>query len=320
MYLLFVLRMSKPLDRLALLETFVRIAEKGTISGAARDLGMSQGSASRQLKDLEERLGVQLVRRTTHSLALTETGLEVLADARELIAGWDTLEEQHAPDSETLRGPLRIVAPVALGQLHLAEIAMRFQAAHPNVTVNWHLQDEPIRFAEIGCDCWIKVGPVPDETLIVRRLGQVERMVVGAPSIAKPFRGMRPDDAKELPFVSLTPFEGAKVTLSHPNGALSNMDVAVQLSTNNIMSLKHAALSGLGMAVLPKWFVAPELGSGALIDVFPDWQAAMLDVNAAYLPTRHQPRRLSAFIEVLEDGFRMIPGINCDESVTETFS
>lgn len=320
MYLLSVLRMSKPLDRLALLETFVRIAEKGTISGAARDLGMSQGSASRQLKDLEERLGVQLVRRTTHSLALTETGLEVLADARELIAGWDALEEQHAPDSETLRGPLRIVAPVALGQLHLAEIAMRFQAAHPNVTVNWHLQDEPIRFAEIGCDCWIRVGPVPDDTLIVRRLGQVERLVVGTPSIAKTLQGMRPDDAKDLPFVSLTPFEGAKVTLSHPTGAPCNLDLAVQLSTNNIVSLKHAALSGLGMAVLPRWFVAPELESGALIDVFPNWRAAMLDVNLAYLPARHQPRRLSAFIEALEDGFRMIPGINCGDSVTETFA
>ncbi|WP_395172724.1 LysR family transcriptional regulator [Roseibium alexandrii] len=301
--------MSKPLDRLALLETFVRIAEKGTISGAARDLGMSQGSASRQLKDLEERLGVQLVRRTTHSLALTETGLEVLADARELIDGWDTLEEQHAPDTETLRGPLRIVAPIALGQLHLAAIAIGFQAANPNVTINWHLQDEPIRFAEIGCDCWIKVGPVPDDTLIVRRMGQVERLVVGAPSIAKQFQGSRTDDVRELPFVSLTPFEGVKIRLSRTNDKQCDLDVSAKLSTNNIMSLKHAALSGLGAAVLPRWFVAAELASGDLIDLFPDWRAAMLDVNLAYLPARHQPRRLSAFIDALEEGFRTIPGL-----------
>ncbi len=301
--------MSKPLDRLALLETFVRIAEKGTISGAARDLGISQGSASRQLKDLEERLGVQLARRTTHSLALTETGLEVLADARELLAVWDTLEERHAPDTETLRGPLRIIAPVALGQLHLAEIAVGFQAANPNVTLNWHLQDEPIRFAEIGCDCWIKVGPVPDDTLIVRRLGRVERLVVGTPSIAKQIKGSRPDDAEELPFASLTPFEGANVGLSHSDGEQCNLNVAAKLSTNNIMSLKHAALSGLGAAVLPRWFVASELASGDLIDLLPDWRAAMLDVNLAYLPARHQPRRLSAFIDALEEGFGNILGV-----------
>ncbi|MEM9046983.1 MAG: LysR family transcriptional regulator [Pseudomonadota bacterium] len=302
--------MSKPLDRLALLETFVRIAEKGTISGAARDLGISQGSASRQLKDLEERLGVQLARRTTHSLALTETGLEVLADARELITGWDALEEQHAPDTDILKGPLRIVAPVALGQLHLADIAIGFQAEHPNVTVNWHLQDEPVRFAEVGCDLWIKVGPVPDDTLIVRRLGQVERLIVGTQSIARELKGAQPDEAKALPFVTLTPFEGGKIRLSHLDGAQSDLNVSAKLSTNNIMSLKRAAVSGLGAAVLPKWFVAEELGSGELVDLLPDWRAPMLDVNLAYLPVRHQPRRLSAFIEAFEEGFRKIPGIS----------
>jgi len=302
--------MSKPLDRLALLETFIRIAEKGSISGAARDLGMSQGSASRQLKDLEERLGVQLARRTTHSLALTETGFALLKDAREIIAGWSALEEQHAGDTEILRGPLRIVAPVALGQLYLADIAIGFQALHPEVTVNWHLQDEPIRFAEIGCDLWIKIGTVPDDTLIVRRLGEVERMVVGTPSIAEQVRHTRPDETREIPFVTLTPFEGAKIRLSDPDGDQCDLKVTAKLSTNNIMSLKHAALSGLGAAVLPRWFIASELELGELVDLFPEWRAATLDVNLAYLPARHQPRRLTAFVDALEDGLRNIPGMN----------
>ncbi|MBO9427766.1 LysR family transcriptional regulator [Labrenzia sp. R4_1] len=301
--------MSKPLDRLALLETFIRIAEKGSISGAARDLGMSQGSASRQLKDLEERLGVQLARRTTHSLALTETGFALLKDARELVTGWNALEEQYAGDTEILRGPLRIVAPVALGQLHLADIAIGFQASHPEVTVNWHLQDEPIRFAEIGCDLWIKIGPVPDDTLIVRRLGQVERMVVGTPSIAEQVRHARPDETPEIPFVTLTPFEGAKIRLSDPDGDQCDLKVTAKLSTNNIMSLKHAALSGLGAAVLPRWFIAGALGSGELVDLFPEWRAATLDVNLAYLPARHQPRRLTAFVDALEGGLQNIPGM-----------
>ena len=301
--------MSKPLDRLALLETFVRIAERGTISAAARDLGMSQGSASRQLKDLEGRLGVQLIRRTTHSLALTEAGQSVLADAREMIAGWEALEEQHAPDAETLRGPLRVVAPVALGQLHLADIAIRFQAANPGVTVNWRLEDETIRFAEVGCDCWIRVGPVPDETLIVRRLGHVERLLVGDPSIANRLEALTPDAAGRLPFVTLTPFEGAKIGLTGPRDKRRDLTVRSVLSTNNIMSLKRAVLSGLGAAVLPKWFVADELEAGSLVDLLPDWRASMLDVNLAYLPARRQPRRLSAFIDVLERGFRDVPGV-----------
>jgi len=301
--------MSKPLDRLALLETFVRIAERGTISAAARDLGMSQGSASRQLKDLEERLGVQLIRRTTHSLALTEAGQNVLLDAREMIAGWQAMEEQHAPDTETLRGPLRIVAPVALGQLHLADITIGFQAAHPGVTVDWRLEDEPIRFAEIGCDCWIKIGPIPDETLIVRRLGRVERLIVGNQSIARQLEAHTPDAVGNLSFVTLTPFEGAKIRLSGLQDKRHDLAVRAVLSTNNIMSLKRAALGGLGAAVLPKWFVAEDLEAGLLIDLLPDWRAAMLDINLAYLPARRQPPRLTAFIEALESGVRDLPGI-----------
>ncbi|WP_299476058.1 LysR family transcriptional regulator [uncultured Roseibium sp.] len=301
--------MSKPLDRLGLLETFVRIAERGTISGAARDLGMSQGSASRQLKELEDRLGIQLIRRTTHSLALTEAGLDVLSDARSLISRWDTLEERHAGDTDILKGPLRVVAPVALGQLHLADIAIAFQVAHPNIMLNWRLEDEVIRFAEVGCDCWIKVGPVPDESLIVRRLGQVERLIVGTPSIADRLEACTPEAASRLPFVTLTPFEGAKIGLKHSDGERFELSVNSSLATNNIMSLKHAVQSGVGAAVLPLWFVAEELENGALVDLLPNWRAATLDVNLAYLPARRQPRRLSAFIEALETGFRRIPGM-----------
>ncbi len=301
--------MSKPLDRLALLETFVRIAERGTISAAARDLGMSQGSASRQLKDLEDRLGVQLIRRTTHSLTLTEAGQDVLTDARQMITSWEALEEQHAPDAEDLRGSLRIVAPVALGQLHLADIAIAFQAANPNVSVNWLLQDEPIRFAEVGCDCWIKIGPVPDDTLIVRCLGRVERLIVGAPDVVARLERQTPEAVERLPFVTLTPFDGAKIGLTGPRNRQVHLAVRSNLSTNNIMSLKRAALSGLGAAVLPRWFVSDELETGSLVDILPDWRAAKLDVNLAYLPARRQPQRLTAFIDMLAARFRDTPGI-----------
>ncbi len=301
--------MSKPLDRLALLETFVRIAERGTISAAARDLGMSQGSASRQLKDLEERLGVQLARRTTHALALTEAGLEVLADARQLIAQWDALEERHQPDAAVLRGPLRIVAPVALGQLHLVDVAIAFHAANPQVVLNWRLEDEPIRFAEVGCDCWIKIGQVPDETLIVRRLGQVERLLVATPALAGRSEDLTPEAAERLPFATLTPFEGAKIGLSRKDGERRDLTVTSALATNNVMSLKRAVLSGLGAAVLPRWLVAEELARGALVDLLPAWRAATLDVNIAYLPAHPQPRRLAAFIEAMETRVRAMPGI-----------
>ena len=308
-FLLSVLCMSKSLDRFALLETFVRIAERGTISAAARDLGISQGSASRHLKSLEDCLGEELVRRTTHSLALTEAGMDVLIDARELISKWYSLEERYAPDGHVPRGPLRVVAPVALGQLYLADIAIEFQAANPDVLINWRLEDELIRFAEVGCDCWIKVGPISDETLIVRRLGRVERLIVATASVAKELTTPIPDAVKSLPFVALTPFEGSQIELLGANHERTEFTVAAHLATNNIMALKRAVLSGLGAGILPRWFIAEELATGVLVDLLPDWRATLLEVNLAYLPARRQPRRLSAFISALEKGFRQIPGI-----------
>ena len=301
--------MSKPLDRLTLLETFARIAERGSISAAARDLGLSQASASRQLQALEDRLGADLVRRTTHALSLTAAGQALLADARGLLSGWQALEEAHGSANKTVSGPLKVVAPVALGQLHLADIAVRFQLAHPAVSIDWLLDDDPIRFAEIGCDCWIKVGPVPDETLIVRELGRVERLLVAAPTLVGSQRIGVPEDVAALPCAALDPFEGGRIVLTSKDGGTHMLTPNVALSTNNIFALHRAALMGAGFAVLPRWFVADDLAAGRLVDLLPEWRAATLTVHIAYLPSRRRPRRLTLFLEALEAGFAEIPGI-----------
>ncbi|MDA4847867.1 LysR family transcriptional regulator [Hoeflea poritis] len=301
--------MSKSLDRLTLLHTFVRIAERGAISAAARDLGLSQASASRQLAELEERLGVQLALRTTHNFSLTEAGLDCLADARNLLSGWEALVERHADDNASLSGKLKVVAPVALGQLDLGDAALAFQAAHPDVEVIWDLQDGPIRFAEVGCDLWVKIGKVPDETLIVRPLGTVERLIVAAPELILGRAIQHPDDLADLPCAALSPFEGGTIRLADANGEPASITAKVGLATNNIFSAKKAALTGLGYAIMPRWFVASELVDGRLVDILPNWRAAELTINAAYLPARRQTRRLKALIDHLSDAVAAMPGV-----------
>ncbi|WP_299397523.1 LysR family transcriptional regulator [Pelagibius sp.] len=301
--------MSKSLDRLTLLETFARIAERGSISAAARDLGMSQASASRQLKELEERLGAELIRRTTHALALTPAGQDCLAEARGLIAAWDSLVERFAEDSGGLRGGLKVVAPVALGQLYLADAALRFQQAHPAVGVTWLLEDAAIRFAEIGCDLWIKIGPVPDDSLVVRPLGKVERMIVAAPELMGGKRIAGPSDLAALPCAALEPFEAGTIPLSTARGRQATVAARVALATNNIFAVHKAALLGIGYAVLPRWFVERELETGALVDVLPDWRAPALTIHAAYLPARRQRRRLAAFLDHMAEAVSAIPGV-----------
>lgn len=303
--------MSKPLDRITLLETFVRIADTGSISGAARGLGLSQPSVSRQLAELESRLKSQLVRRNTHSLALTDAGADLLVDARQLLDSWEVLEEKHLTGDSRIQGKLKVVAPVALGQRHLAKIAWQFQRDYSAVTIAWQLEDHAIRFAEVGCDCWIKIGEVPDDTLVVRSLGTVERLLVATRDVIGTAGLPRtPKDAERLPLVALEPFEGGRIPLSQGSKRTATIQPKLRMQTNNIFALKEAALMGLGMAVMPRWFVADEISSGMLIDVLPKWRAPILDIHVAYLPGRHQTLRLRTFLSVLEDSIPTIEGVD----------
>ncbi|MEM9304356.1 MAG: LysR family transcriptional regulator [Pseudomonadota bacterium] len=302
--------MSKPLDRLTLLETFVRIADAGSISGAARDLGLSQPSASRQLVELESRLKTQLIRRNSHSLALTEAGVALLADARRMLSSWEALEEAHLAGQGELRGALKVVAPIALGQLHLARLAWQFQLEHPQVSLNWLLEDDPIRFSELGCDCWIKVGPVPDERLIVRPLGEVERLLVAsAPFMSRHGQPRTLKAAAMLDLVALAPFEGGTIPLTGSDGERASIEPSLRTSSNNIMAVKEAVAMGVGMAVLPRWFISEELDRGRLVEVLPGWRAQSLVIHVAHAPGRHQPRRLGAFLDYIFASMSSIDGI-----------
>ncbi|MEM6782834.1 MAG: LysR family transcriptional regulator [Bacteroidota bacterium] len=301
--------MSRATDRLSLLATFVRIAEAGSISAAARDLGLSQPSVSRQLASLEQRLQTQLARRTTHELALTEAGRLLLADARALLDAWAVLEERHVKAATELRGQLKVVAPIALGQHALADFAARFRLEYPGITLTWQLEDRAIRFAEVGCDCWIKVGPVPDDTLIVRRLGRVERLLVAAPVLLGDQRIEHPRDLAQVAAVALAPFEGGALPLASEEGERTLLRPPVAMATNNIVALHAAARAGVGMAVLPRWFVRDDLDAGRLQDLLPAWRAPSLDINVAYAPGRHRPQRLRVFVDALLGAILSIPGI-----------
>ena len=301
--------MSKSIDRLTLLKTFVRIAEAGSISAAARELGLSQPSASRQLAELESHFHTQLIRRTTHTLSLTGAGADLLADARRLLDDWELLEEKYV-DSGEIKGQLKIVAPVALGQLHLLAIAIKFQQLHPQVSISWHLEDGDIRFAEVGCDCWIKVGPVLDKSLLVDPLGQAERIVVASPQLLELHGTCRtPRSLEKLPCVALEPFEGGQIPLTNRKKKTVWLSPSVRMSTNNIFALRRAAISGLGLAVMPRWLISDELRNGELVDFIPEWRAPKLTIYAASLQSRYRTQRLRSFIELLKADLRPMLGV-----------
>lgn len=302
--------MSKSLDRLTLLQTFVQIADAGSISAAALALGLSQPSVSRQLAELESRFKSQLMRRTTHDLSLTVAGAELLADARQLLDEWEALEERHLAAKDLMRGHLKVVVPVALGQLYLLEIVLEFQRQYPSISLSWQLEDGDIRFAEIGCDCWVKIGPVPDDSLTVESLGHVERMVVSSPTLLAAHGEVRsPTDLANLSCVALSPFEGERIPLTNAQGKTVIVSPPVRMVTNNISAVRQATLAGLGFSVMPRWLVEQDLQQQQLVDILPKWRAPKLTINVASLPGRHRPRRLQRFLDVLKEAVPLIPGV-----------
>lgn len=289
--------MSTRFDRLTLLETFVRIAERRSLSGAARDLGTSQPSVSRQLAALERRLGVVLVRRTTHDVTLTPDGLALLVDARRMLGEWEAIEDRHS-EKDALKGTVRVIAPVALGQSLFVKAAAQFLKDHPGITIDWRLRDDVIRFAEEGCDCWLKIGSIPDDTLVVRELAQVERLVVGTPDCLARHAGI---DLDAMPWLTLGPFEGNRIELFDQSETPRIFSVVPKLASDNIFAVYEAVMQGLGIAILPRWFVNADMETGKLTDAAPELRAARLPVNLALASGTKRPARVEQFCNAVQE-------------------
>ena len=193
----------KTLDGFELMRLFVRIAETGSLSAAAQSLAISQPTASRQLKQLEQLLGAQLVRRSTHELTLTDSGNRFLEDARAMLAHWETSLDTLRNERRELTGSIRVAVPVAVGQTILATIASRFLVRHPAVTIDWRLTDQPGDLVAGGYDLWLRAGPIRQLDLIVRHLWRVARTIVAAKGFAAV---AHPKALENLPSVVLFTF------------------------------------------------------------------------------------------------------------------
>lgn len=300
------------LDRIALARLFLRVAETGSLSAAGRALGVPQPTVTRQLRHLEEALGARLVHRTTHGLSLTEAGEAFRADARRLLDTWDEATERLGGGASEPRGRLRVVASMAMGQTVLVDLALRFLAAHPLVSLEWMLTDAPGSLAGRGADCLLRVGQVQDEGLVVRRLGTVRRIVVAAPSLlaaradAGPFG--EPVSLARLPFASSPAYDGRALVLSRER-AVAEIVVPAVLVTDSPLVQLRAVLVGAAAAVFPTWMIADDLAVGRLVRLCEGWHAPGFPVHICWHAGRFRPARLAAFLAFMQREVPKIPGI-----------
>ncbi|MEB6223192.1 LysR family transcriptional regulator [Pantoea anthophila] len=293
-------------NKLNAIQTFIRVAEAGSFSAAARQNGMKQSAVSQQIAALEEALGVVLLHRTTRSMALTEQGQRYLQQVRHLLNAMDELEQQLRPDSQPLSGRVHIQLPSGIGQ-RLMPSLIAFQQAHPALQLTLALEDRLSDLIAEGVDLAIRLSESPPATLAARVLTTVETVLVASPDwIARHGTLQTPAELAHHPHVR---FSGVS-----PDAPLQLLSATERISVpvksvfraNNSDALRQALEPGLGIGGLQTLIGAEALASGRLVRLLPDWRLPDRYLYAIFPDARFIPHRVRALVarlsEVLEAG------------------
>lgn len=282
---------------------FTRVVQAGSFTDAARILGMPKSSVSKKVADLEERLGVRLLQRTTRKLGLTDAGRVYFQRGARIVADLEEAEQAVAELEALPRGLLRATAPLAFGWL--APIISSFLKRCPEVQLELACTDRVVDLVHDGFDVAIRASALQDSTLIARKLGAIKRVLVASPAYLK--KQGTPREPGELTAHACISFGGG---VSPNLWALVRgetkieVQVTPRLSVNDFDILLHAARAGAGIAWVPDFLVAEDLSARRLKAVLPAWCSAEAAVHAVYPSARHLSPKVVAFVEALRSGFK----------------
>ncbi|PKE28772.1 LysR family transcriptional regulator [Rahnella sp. AA] len=294
--------LTSGIDRIDLMQTFVRIVESGSLSAAAAQLGTSQPTVSRRLQSLEKMLGARLILRTTHAMKLTDDGERCYAQAKLLLERWASLEDQlHSAGDEPV-GILRVRAPHAFGQDQLIAPLTRYLQHYPGLSVDWMLNDRTPDFISEDIDCAIQVGNVAEPSMVAILLAEVPRIVVATPALLRQHPVSQVGELARLPWIAFSTYYRNEVSLRHDDdGRMESCAIAPRMSTDSLYAVRKAALSGLGAGIVSAWIVKEDIAEGRLERPLPGWNALPLPVYLVYPYSSYYPARLRKFIEIMRN-------------------
>lgn len=281
---------------------FVAVAEAGSISEAARRLGLSKSVVSDRLAELERGLGARLVQRTTRKLSLTEDGAAFLERARRITHDVVEAAAEIATRRGELVGPLRISGPVSFGNLHLGPALYPFLAAHPQIELTLDLDDRFVDVAADGYDAVIRHGPIRDSWLVAVRLAPSRRRLVASPAYLAAHGRPRSLGDLQAHRAVLYANRGADWRFTTPDGAVVVRPRA-GLRVNNGLVMRDAALAGLGLTLLPSFMIWRELAAGALEPLDVGFEPEGADIHIAYSRDRGPSAKLKAMTAALRQAF-----------------
>lgn len=292
------------MDRFLEMRTFSAVVKAGSFIKAADTLGFSKAAVSRYVRDLEARLGVRLLHRTTRRLSLTEEGKVFYARCLELLSGVEEAEAEVSTRSGAARGLLRVNAPVTFGITHLAPLWGGFHELHPQVRLDVTLSDRVVDLIEEGYDLAIRIATLPASTLISKRLGGTRMALCASPSYLKA-HGMprHPDDLARHTVIAYSYWStGDEWTFDGPEGSVS-VRVNPCMHTNSGDTCRAMALAHQGVILQPTFLVGDDLADGTLVELMPEFRSIELGIYAIYPTRKHVAPKVRALIAFLAQRF-----------------
>ncbi len=286
------------MDRFLEMQSFNAVVEAGSFVGAADKLGLSKAAVSRHVVELENRLGIRLLHRTTRRLSLTPEGRVFHARSKDLLAELDDAEAEVTSRRDTVSGVLRINAPFTFGILHLAPLWGLFRARHPHVSLEVTLADRLVDLVEEGYDLAIRIAALESSSLVSRRLATTRMTLCASPHYLQQHGTPRhPAELVAHQVISYSHFATRdEWHFTGPNGPVS-VHTRPWMHTNNGETCRAAALAHQGLILQPGFLVGQDLAAGTLVELMPEYRATELGIYAVY-PSR---KNLSAKVRLLID-------------------
>jgi len=292
------------MDRFEEMQAFVRVVESGGISAAARRLGMAKSVISRRLQELENRLGVQLLQRTTRRINLTEEGRRFHQRCQRILDELEEAERSLSSEQQRVHGLLRLAAPLSFTQRHLMPLLNEFMQRYPEVRLELDVEDRQINVIEEGVDLTIRIGRLDDSSLVARRLAPVRMVLCASPGyLARCGEPQTPQELSRHEGLSYGHLSDQRQwTLYDREGRAHTTRPPIRMRANNGDVLLESVLAGLGVAVMPTFICHRELAEGRLVPLLAGYRPEESAAYALYPSRRHLPLRVRVLIDYLAEG------------------
>jgi DNA-binding transcriptional LysR family regulator len=289
------------MDRFAAMDAFIRVVDAGSFSGAAKQLRMGQPAVSKAIVQLEERLSVRLLLRSTRGLTPTEAGRNFYERAKRSIEEADGAELAARGAAATLSGRLRVQATVAFGRLHVIPRLPAFLAQHPALDVDIVLDDRNINLVEAGIDIGLRVGQLVNSALTARKIAQCERRVIGTPSYFKAAGVPRiPADLVRHQIIIYEQPLGSPTWIFRQGAGEASVSLGGRVRLNTTVGVRKCVLADLGVAIASEWMFAPELRDKTVKAVLADWSLPPVEAWAIFPTGRQASAKARAFASFIE--------------------